>query len=272
MVVALIDADVLCYTAAAVGVQDIDWDETGEATRYLNEARAVEIVESVIADWLKKAETEKYRLVFSDRSHSQATFRYLIHPHYKGQRAPEKPPLHDYIYDYLQSKPNVVSIAGLEGDDVLGILQSKPDSDYVSVTIDKDMLTVPGRVCNPHKGTVDVTLFQADYNWMFQTLTGDTVDNYKGAPGIGEQGARKRLTGCKNIVDMWAAVIEGYNDQFENERWNEKFVNSTAWDEAIMNARCARILRDGDYNRETKQVRLWDPDGEHEWLGIVNGV
>jgi DNA polymerase-1 len=273
MVVALIDADVLCYAAAYGGTHDIDWDGDGEVTHYDNEERAVEAADSMVRTWVKAAKADDHKLIFSDRTHPQATFRYGVHPHYKGQRSPDKPILHDYIHDYLFSKANVVWKNGLEGDDVIGLMCTGPNADkYVGVSVDKDMLTVPGHICLIAKETkiVHVSQFQADYNWMMQTLTGDLIDNYKGAPGVGPKTAQKLLAGKKNIVDMWPAVIDGYNSAFGNEKRYPDFVCDTAWDEALMNARCSRILRYGDYDPKGQRVRLWHPDpDEYEWRNLV---
>jgi len=271
MTIALIDADVLCYTAAAAGVHEIDWDGDGNVDVYENEVRAREAAENVLSDWLKASECQSYRLVFSDRTHPQATFRYGIHPHYKAKRPADKPPLHDYVYTYLRDR-DALYLPGLEGDDVLGIMATGDNPEgYVAVSIDKDLMTIPGQICNPTRGggVTRVSQFQADYNWMMQTLMGDKVDNYKGAPGIGQVKATKLLAGCKNITDMWAAVLEGYVAQFTNERWSGDFVTTTAWDEALMNARCARILRAGDYNTATGEVRLWHPEGDVEWRKVA---
>jgi DNA polymerase-1 len=242
-VVALIDADVLCYTAALVSAPEIDFDGEG-AQAYENPERAKQVADEAVNRWTRAAGCTEARLVFSDRSHSQATFRYGVHPKYKETRGSEKP---------------------------------GPNKDkYMAVSVDKDMLTVPGNVCiipcgpNPPEAKPQViSLYQADYNWMFQTLTGDTVDNYKGAPGIGKVGAQKLLAGAANLEAMWSRVIDGYNTQFAHEKWTHGFLNATAWDEAIMNARCARILRYGDYDPNSNLVKLWHPDaGHNEWMDL----
>lgn len=271
--VALIDADVLCYTAALSATKEIDFDGAG-VQEYLNPGVAKEVADETLEKWMKKAGCTDYRLAFSDRSMAQATFRYHVHPHYKGNRTGEKPELHDLIYEYLHSKPAVISRPGLEGDDILGLMVTGVNKDaYTAVTVDKDLLTVPGRVCiipcgpTPAKArTRVISEFEADYNWMTQTLTGDLVDNYNGAPGIGPKKAAKLLAGCRGLAEMWAKVVEGYNAQFGDDRWFSNFCTATAWDEAIMNARCARILRHGDYAADTGTIRLWEPDGKYEFI------
>ena len=79
----------------------------------------------------------------------------------------------------------------LEADDVLGILGSvkaKKGSRVVIDSEDKDLLTVPSSLLR--RGVVTkVTKEQADYTHLFQTLTGDTTDGYKGCPGVGPKRA-----------------------------------------------------------------------------------
>jgi hypothetical protein len=47
--------------------------------------------------------------------------------------------------------------------------------------------------------------------------------------------------------DMWAATLRA----FEKKGYDERY--------AIQQARCARILRPGEYDLSTHTVRLWSP-------------
>ena len=270
MSVALIDADVLCYRAAAVSHNHVTWDDDGEVLME-NKPMVKEVVEDVVDKWAKAAKTKKHALVFSDRS--QQTFRYDVCPIYKAKRPAEKPPLHDFVYDYLLNAPHHQQIVfpGLEGDDTLGLMATGENgSRYVIVSIDKDMWTIPARVCNPDADRPKVEKLSkrvADYNWMYQTITGDVVDNYKGAPGAGDVRATKTLAMCKSLDHMWSQVVDVYQDQWEKPAFKKKFLTEDPFDEALMNARCARILRHGDYDYEADKVRLWHPDeGDEVWI------
>jgi DNA polymerase-1 len=118
----------------------------------------------------------------------------------------------------------------------------------VAVSLDKDLATVPGLHCNPAKGSVRaVTEAAADRLWMTQTLTGDAVDGYGGAPGIGPAKAAKALLGRGSLDALWRAVVETYRKVGLTE------------DDALTTARLARILRTGDYDKETEEVLLWHP-------------
>jgi DNA polymerase-1 len=128
----------------------------------------------------------------------------------------------------------------LEADDLLGILGSG-DRNTVIWSIDKDLLTIPafhlidGRV-------VEVSEKDADYMFLYQTLVGDSTDNYKGCPKVGAKRAEALL---KEKGATWKTVVDAFTAQGLSEQL------------AVENARLARILRDGEYNFKTKKVRLW---------------
>ena len=138
--------------------------------------------------------------------------------------------------------------SNLEGDDVLGMMMGDPElkGDKVCVTIDKDLKTVPGLHFNPMRrddGIIEVTEEDADYNHLLQSLTGDAVDGYSGCPGIGI----KRATRILDEDASWDSVISTYNKAGLTE------------EDALVQARVARILRHGEYNKKKKEVRLWNP-------------
>ena len=128
----------------------------------------------------------------------------------------------------------------LEADDLLGILGSS-DANTVIWSADKDLLTIPayhlidGRV-------VEIDKEEADYHFYVQSLTGDATDNYKGCPTVGAVKAER-------ILNQHGASWETVVSTFEKHGLSEEV--------AIENARLARILRDGEYNFETKEVHLW---------------
>ena len=267
--IALIDADILCYIASIVSESEVVWDEGDDPHHIVNGVAAEQVIRDAIKQWTKAAKCKRHVIVLSDRTHKHATFRYGVHPFYKGQRAGDKPQLHDDMVELLKENYTTISYPGLEGDDVMGLLATGEDGGkYVVVSIDKDMMTVPCRQFNPDvdKAVRKVSQHAADYNWMLQTLIGDTVDNYKGAWGIGEKTAKPVLAPGSSLGEWWGIVLRQFATQFDDPRWGKKFICENAYDEALMNARCARILRHGDYNFRTNQVRLWTPDGEEIWV------
>jgi DNA polymerase-1 len=205
--------------------------------------------------------------VFSDRENP--CFRNAVYPIYKKHREGyDRPSLYDPLTEWLKMREQGewYLYPTMEADDVLGIKQTHCtmcNVHTVIVSIDKDMLTIPGYHLNPNKaddGVIHVDEDTADYNWMMQTLAGDRVDNYKGAPGIGPGGAAKLLDPWKgHLTAMWEAVLEGYHAQWGKPNWNAKFQFDDPYVEALANARCARILRYCDHNPETKEPILWTP-------------
>ena len=92
-----------------------------------------------------------------------------------------------------------------------------------------------------------ITKRQADRNWMIQALTGDNTDNYKGISGVGSVTANKILGETKTLNDMWDIVVKEYEKK------------SGGYKEALLTARLSRILRTGDYNIQSKKIKLWKP-------------
>lgn len=82
---------------------------------------------------------------------------------------------------------------------------------------------------------------------MFQTLCGDSTDGYKGCPSVGAKTAEKILdvpTG-----DMWSEVLATYEKK------------GLTYEDALIQARIARILRGDEYNLDTGEMNLWTPEG-----------
>jgi len=117
--------------------------------------------------------------------------------------------------------------------------------------------TIPGHHYNFSKDLeFTVSEHQADIYHMSQTLTGDATDGYKGCPGMGAVGAKKLLD---KVLDeatpwatsqtlrkmMWDAVVAAYVKAGLGE------------EEALCQARVARILRTGEFNFKTNEVILW---------------
>jgi DNA polymerase-1 len=178
-------------------------------------------------------------------------FRKRILPTYKANRKGEKPAALGAAREAIESKFKSHSIPGLEADDILGILATTDQyrEQAVIVTIDKDLASIPGRHFNPNKPTPIYTATEswADHWWMTQTLTGDSTDGYSGCPGIGLVKAARLLDPRLELHRLWPVVVKAFADKKLTE------------DDALVQARVARILRREDYCKETKRIRLWHP-------------
>jgi hypothetical protein len=155
----------------------------------------------------------------------------------------------DCIYDNWEC----VDVPRLEADDLLGIHTSS--GDMVGVTIDKDLLTIPGFHWNPDKDKEirHRTEEEADRSFYFQWMIGDSTDGVPGLWRVGPKKANRFLDDChpKEWDDM---ILEMYN--------TPKYRNNTDLepkDLALAMARSVRILRSGEYNFDTQEISLWCP-------------
>lgn len=253
MTVALIDADIPVYIGAAVAEDDIDWGD-GQEGATCNPSLAVDAAVDTVADWASEAGCKKVILAFSDRT--RKPWRERLFPDYKKHRSGKKPKLHDMVADALKERFRYVIKPGLEGDDVLGILATNGTlKNAVIASKDKDIYTIPGRVWFPGKSMKPrlVKPWVADRNWFTQTLTGDSSDGFKGAFRIGPVKAKRVLMGTRVTLGMWNKVVKTFRGCGQTEA------------DALQNARCARILRNTDYDESTGMIRLWHPR-EEIWI------
>lgn len=259
--VLLIDADVLRYLLAYKNTKSIDWDDDGDAMEIVNEEAAMEGVDDYIAALVERFKADDYVLALSCPT---ANFRKGVVASYKQARHEKpKPTLWAVLDKHIRSEyPHKIAlIPTLEGDDVLGLLLTEEtDERRICVSIDKDMKTVPGLHHNPNKPEVRIfrqTEHDAHLFWMTQTITGDTTDNYSGCPKAGPKTAEKAFASIVERADelapdeylalLWEAVVSVYEKK-----------GLTA-DDALAQARLARILRGSDYDYFKKEIKLWQP-------------
>lgn len=168
-------------------------------------------------------------------------------PTYKANRSGMARPIHlGTVRKTMCQRFDHRVVDGLEADDIIGVLATREKyADAIIVSPDKDLLTVPGRHLSPLKddGVIVISEAEANRRWMLQTLMGDTSDGYKGIPRVGPVKAAKLLGTARTLPAMWRAVVQAYRDAGLTE------------DDALMTARVARILRDTDYDKASKEVR-----------------
>jgi DNA polymerase I len=90
---------------------------------------------------------------------------------------------------------------------------------------------------------MEISEADADKAFFTQVLTGDPVDGYKGVPGIGPKKAETIL----GTRPSWGAVEQAF------------IKAGMTRDDAIQQARLARILRWTDWHDEIQEIRLWTP-------------
>lgn len=242
MKIALIDADILAYQAAASVEQPVDWGD-GLWTLHAFESEAEGKLDDMVKAIMEKVGAVSCQMALSDSEN----WRKDVLPSYKENRSGNrKPILLGHIRKYIKLTYPFIQIPTLEGDDVLGIVATGDEyGKYIMCSIDKDLKTIPGKHYNfGHDEFFDVTEEQADYWHMIQTLTGDATDGYQGCPGVGPKTAEKLLADAQ---DPWAAVVKAYAKAGFGE------------EEALVQARVARILRASEY--VDGHVKLWEPYG-----------
>ena len=128
----------------------------------------------------------------------------------------------------------------------MGILATKPENKgkCVVVSDDKDLKTIPGKLYRPTLDEkMDITEQEANRYFLTQCLTGDATDGYLGIPGVGPKAA-ERILGPR---PDWSIVYREY------------LKAGMSLDDAIQQARLARILHWDDWDDEKGEVILWAP-------------
>jgi DNA polymerase-1 len=242
----LFDADMILFESCAAVETEIKWEDD-LWTLHSDAADAKAIVDdrvSFITDKIlsKLGYEGAYEILmcFTDDNN----FRKNILPTYKANRnGKRKPVCYRGVKEWVFENFTTYQRPNLEADDCIGILATtKPNT--VIISGDKDFKSVPGRFFNYRKDELyDISEEEANYWHMFQTLIGDTADNYSGCPGIGEKTAQKILAEGYS----WDTIVA----QFEKKGLTEH--------DALIQARVARILRKEDYDFKNKAVKLWEP-------------
>lgn len=236
MTLLLIDGDIIAYKAAAGGETPINWGD-GLWTLHSFEQDIAIRLDDAISKLVNEAPVQDCIIALSDREN----YRKELASYYKANRSNvRKPMLLQWAKDYMANKYNTIIYRRLEADDVLGILGTA-NEDTIIWSEDKDLRTVPARHWIDGE-VVTISEQEADYNFYYQTLVGDSTDNYKGCPNIGSVKA-------KAILDedcSWGAVVKAFKSKGLSE------------EVALENARLARILRNGEYNTDTGEVTLWN--------------
>lgn len=230
---ALIDGDVVAYRSAFIGMNE-GWmeEEACDAAAWLTE------------EWTKSAQCQDSIMFLSPSS----TFRHDLSPTYKAHRKKrDKPAWLSEVRAFLGERFESVTQPNIEADDSLGIYQTCVDDDAtVIVTVDKDLLQIPGRMYNPVKDTHHITTPEEGYQlFLTQWLTGDSVDGYPGLKGVGPKKAAAFLE--DNPEDTEQLIVELYEEKGYD------------WDFCCMQAQFAMILTNERWDDDNQVPVLWEP-------------
>jgi 5'-3' exonuclease len=240
---ALIDGDVLVYRAAYKAQKTFHWGD-GIYTPIADLKEARSHYESSLREVTKSANCTGYIVVFSDPNGK--TFRHVLYDDYKKSRhspANAKPMVFNPLRKDLIAEGCSYK-AMLEGDDVLGILQTSMKNTVIC-TIDKDLRTIPGLHYNFDKKTHScVTPEEANRFFLTQALAGDPTDGIPGIPGVGMKTAAKILE--KN----------GYTFETVAAAYKKADLSEAV---ALQMARLVKILDVSLYDEENQTPILWSP-------------
>ena len=239
----LIDADFIVYKACAAAESEVDFGND------------VILVTSNFSDAYNATKRELTKLenkfgalstlilFFSD----SVNFRKKILPAYKGHRNRKKPCGYKRVIEALKKEYKVIIKPTLEADDTMGIYATKFSGNII-VSPDKDMRQIPGKLYNFYE-TFTITP-EAGAKWhLIQTCAGDQTDGYGGISGIGVKRAESLF---KEKGYSWKTVVEAFVEKGHSA------------EEALINARLARILTVDDYDFNKKQPILWSPAPDYQ--------
>jgi DNA polymerase-1 len=190
-------------------------------------------------------------------------------PTYKAQREPMPDTLRSQFADierYLDlACVKSIRMDRQEADDVIATLASAASSNVLIATSDKDLYQlINDRVfmISPSKagskiGSAEVVektgvLPEKIVEWL--ALTGDTVDNIPGVPGVGPKTAAKLLAQFGSIENLWTKL-----DQVASEKLREALAAHRA--DVVRNVELVTLRRDLDVpvSVDTMGVRRIDP-------------
>ena len=242
--VAVIDADIILYKACRVAEEEVNWGND-QFVLWSNLNLVKTIIDDQIDLIVDEMESDRSILCLSDKNN----YRKEINPEYKANRRGGRKPLCFVpALQYCKDTFPYRLFERLEADDTIGIIATTDnENDYVIVSEDKDLLTVPGLHWDLNlKKIYRIDEEEADFNFFKQALMGDVVDNYKGCPRVGRVSAENILRDAEGKSEnLWQTVVNQYLKAGLTE------------EDALMNARMARILRRDEYDLVTNKIKLW---------------
>lgn len=273
--VGLFDLDIFAYQAASAVEREIDWGD-GLWTLHSEFNTAKDAAEASIERIATKLKLDEIIVCITDKEN----WRKGVYPAYKSNRKDVRKPIAlRELKEYLSEKYESFARPTLEADDVMGILSTwdkyKPGCQKIIISEDKDMKTIPGWLFNPAKDLKPQLISEADADlWFYtQALTGDVTDGYPGCPGAGAVAAEELFTTMTRWESYEHEYKSGVKKGTTETRWSRVENTGSLWDavvscyakaglseqEAITQARVARILRAEDYDFANKQPILWSP-------------
>ena len=182
-------------------------------------SHATHIIDKQLADLRKKFQAHEVLLFLTD-DRKGFNFRDYVamQTKYKDRPSNKRPGYYNQLRQHMIKFHNAKVVTGYEADDACSIqltaAQAEGD-EAVLVSIDKDLLQVPGRHYNPNKNLLLTVSQKAGIRSFYkQLLMGDTTDTIPGLPRIGEKTAEKHLADCETEEEYFKVALKLYNKAF----------------------------------------------------------
>ena len=207
--IALIDADILCY-------------RVGFATNDENESTAIETMAVFLEDLVMfdLIDCDEHQLFLTGKQN----FRHdiAVTAPYKGNRKDTPKPTHlPLLREYLQTAWDASVSEGQEADDDIAIEATRLGEESIIVSIDKDFMQVPGWHYNFVKKEKKYVSPEEGMRFFYkQILMGDSADNIKGMPRVGAVRSEKMLAPYSTELEFYRCCVEGLGKErvLENAR------------------------------------------------------
>jgi len=239
----LIDADFIVYKSCAAAETEVDFgNDVILVTSHFSDAYAA--TKRELSKIQKKLGSfSDIILFFSDSTN----FRKKIQDSYKGHRNRKKPCGYKRVINKLKEEYEVIIMPTLEADDSMGIYSTQYPGNIIC-SPDKDMRQIPGQLYDMENSTLITEEEGAKWH-LIQTCAGDQTDGYGGVPGIGVKRAAS-LFEMKGYT--WNTVVKTFEEKGLTE------------EEALVNARLARILTVNDYDFKKQKPIPWTPTSNYK--------
>ena len=276
--ITIIDADSIIYMVAYN--MSVKSSLPRNTTKMLHRA-----IDSFVNGILISTEAKYYLGYYADPTSGIKPEKYSIAVShgYKANRPKEKDDWYilyrDPIIEHLNSYWDFKGISYWEADDYVAQAASKyrDEGDYrvVISAIDKDLLQVEG--VHHHDYSINslskpTTEKEANYILYRLMIEGDSVDNYKGIPGLGKVAVAKLLKDCETEADFRRETKKAFKKWFNGGLLN-KSLNKTLneqvkrWKKDNPGIRLDKVTKEGlkkeieDYIKIIEDIidpKLWE--------------
>lgn len=243
---------------------------------------AVYGVVNMLRSMMRQFSSDRIAVIFDAKG---KTFRDDMYPDYKANR----PPMPDDLRCQIEPLHNVIramglpliSIPGVEADDVIGTLASQASKAGMPVLIstgDKDMaqlvdenITLINTMTNvvmDREGVVEKFGIPPELIIDYLALMGDKVDNIPGVPGVGDKTATALLQGIGGLDKLYSQLDDIAPLGFRGSKTMAKKLEDNK-ENAYLSYELATIKLDVELEHTPESLVKVDPNKDEliEWFG-----